>query len=182
MKHSARRDRPLRRAVRGRVGHALHMFCEVLENRMLLATMDWTNASGGSWGVASNWVNAANPSDNHVPTASDTAVILALGSRVSITHSAGTGAVQSVTANAPMTWNTATAPTGGDWDTPGNWVGGVVPTASNNVIIDLTSSGTVTHSTEASDSVLSLTTNGNTRCASEVARSRSATAVRLSVP
>ena len=59
-------------------------------------------------------------------------------------------------------WNTTTAPTGGDWDTPGNWVGGVVPTASNNVVINLTSSGTVTHSTGASDAVLSLTTNGNT--------------------
>ena len=59
-------------------------------------------------------------------------------------------------------WNTTTAPTGGDWDTPGNWVGGVVPTASNNVVINLTSSGTVTHSTGANDAVLSLTTNGNT--------------------
>ena len=59
-------------------------------------------------------------------------------------------------------WNTTTAPTGGDWDTPGNWVGGVVPTASSNVVINLTSSGTVTHSTGANDAVLSLTTNGNT--------------------
>ena len=59
-------------------------------------------------------------------------------------------------------WNTTTAPTGGDWDTPGNWVGGVVPTASNNVVINLTSSGTVTHSTGANDAALSLTTNGNT--------------------
>ncbi len=68
------------------------------------------------------------------------------------------------TINAPTTimWNTTTAPTGGDWDTPGNWVGGVVPTASNNVVINLTSSGTVTHSTGANDAALSLTTNGNT--------------------
>ncbi len=68
------------------------------------------------------------------------------------------------TINAPTTimWNTTTAPTGGDWDTPGNWVGGVVPTASNNVVINLASSGTITHSTDASDAVLSLTTNGNT--------------------
>jgi YD repeat-containing protein len=55
-----------------------------------------------------------------------------------------------------------TAPTGGDWDTASNWVGGVVPTASNNVIINLTGSGTVTHTTSANDAALSLTTNANT--------------------
>ena len=64
--------------------------------------------------------------------------------------------------NAPITWNTTAAPTGGDWDTPGNWVGGNVPGPSNAVVIDLTSSGTVTHSTNAADSVLSLTTNSST--------------------
>ena len=46
--------------------------------------------------------------------------------------------------------------------TQGNWVGGAIPTASNNVVINLTSSGTVTHSTGANDAALSLTTNGNT--------------------
>ena len=71
---------------------------------------------------------------------------------------------QSLTINASTTivWNTTTAPTGGDWDTPGNWVGGAVPTAASNVVIDLTNSGTVTHSTGANDAALSLTTNGNT--------------------
>ena len=64
--------------------------------------------------------------------------------------------------NATITWNTTAAPTGGDWDTPGNWVGGNVPGPSNAVVIDLTSSGTVTHSTNAADSVLSLTTNSST--------------------
>ena len=59
-------------------------------------------------------------------------------------------------------WNTTTAPTGGDWDTESNWVGGVIPNASNSVTINLTSSGTVTHSTGANDAALSLTTNGNT--------------------
>ena len=37
-----------------------------------------------------------------------------------------------------------------------------VPTAVSNVVIDLTSSGTVTHSTGANDAVKTLTTNGNT--------------------
>ena len=59
-------------------------------------------------------------------------------------------------------WNTTTAPKGGDWDTKGNWVGGVIPTASDSVTINLTSSGTVTHSTGATDAALSLATNGNT--------------------
>ena len=59
-------------------------------------------------------------------------------------------------------WNTTTAPTGGDWDTPANWVGGNVPGPSNAVVIDLTGSGTVTHSTSTADSVLSVTTNSVT--------------------
>ena len=42
---------------------------------------------------------------------------------------------------ATIMWNTTAAPTGGEWDTPGNWVGGVIPTASDNAVIDLTSSG-----------------------------------------
>ncbi len=79
-------------------------------------------------------------------------------------YATSTDTSHSLTIVAPLTitWNTATAPTGGDWDTPDNWVGGVVPTAFDNAIINLTSSGTVTHSTGANDAVLSLTTNGNT--------------------
>ena len=61
-----------------------------------------------------------------------------------------------------ITWNTSVAPSGGDWDTASNWVGGVVPTASSNAVINLTSSGTVTHSTSANDAVLSLMTNSST--------------------
>ncbi len=82
-----------------------------------------------------------------------------------VDYGTSTDTSQSLTVDAAgptITWNTTTAPTGGDWDTPGNWVGGVVPTASNNVVINLTSSGTVTHSTGANDAVLSLTTNANT--------------------
>lgn len=75
MKQNARRDRPLRRAVCRRGDRASELFSEALEDRWLLSTMDWTNTSGGSWNVAANWVNAANSSDHHVPTASDAAVI-----------------------------------------------------------------------------------------------------------
>ena len=55
-------------------------------------------------------------------------------------------------------WNTTVAPNGGDWDTAANWVGGVIPTASNDVVVDLTSSGTITHSKSINDTANSLTT------------------------
>ena len=73
-----------RRAARG----AARLFrpqTERMEDRTLLATMIWTNADGGDWDVATNWVDAANPGDQHVPTASDTAEINISGIRV--THS-----------------------------------------------------------------------------------------------
>ena len=59
-------------------------------------------------------------------------------------------------------WNTAVAPSGGDWDTASDWVGGVIPGAADNAVIDLTSSGTVTHATSANDAALNLTTNAST--------------------
>ena len=59
-----------------------------------------------------------------------------------------------------ITWDTTDHPNGGAWDTPGNWQGGVVPGTSDNAVIDLTGTGTVT--TGTSDSVLSLTTNSST--------------------
>ncbi len=46
------------------------------------------------------------------------------------------------------------------WDTPGNWVGGVLPTATDSAVINLTSAGTVT--TGPTDSVMSLMTNAST--------------------
>ncbi len=56
-------------------------------------------------------------------------------------------------------WDSTDYPTGGAWDTPTNWQGGVVPGSSDYAVIDLTS-GTVT--TGPSDSVLSLTINSST--------------------
>ena len=97
------RDLPMSRPRRTRkVGHSLRPSCEAMERRTLLATMDFTNSAGGSWDVATNWVNAANPDDHHVPIASDDAVIPALGSTVSVTHSAGTDAAQSVTSGTNL--------------------------------------------------------------------------------
>jgi hypothetical protein len=60
-----------------------------------------------------------------------------------------------------ITWNSTTAPNGGDWDTASDWIGGVLPGVADNAIINLTN-GTITHNTIATDSVLSITTNAGT--------------------
>ena len=59
-------------------------------------------------------------------------------------------------------WNTTVAPTGGNWDAGNNWVGGVAPGASDDAVIDLTSAGIVTLSSNQGDAVHSLTTNSTT--------------------
>ena len=59
MKQNARRDRPLRRAVPGQGDHALRISIRESAVRKLMSTMDWTNASGGSRDVATNWGKAA---------------------------------------------------------------------------------------------------------------------------
>ena len=70
-----------------------------LEDRTLLATMLWTNAAGGDWDVASNWVNAADPTDQHVPIASDDAQINLSG--ITVTHSSpASDSVNSLTISA----------------------------------------------------------------------------------
>ena len=61
-----------------------------------------------------------------------------------------------------VVWDSTKHPTGGSWDNASNWMGGAVPTASDDVVIDLTGAGTVTLDTSATDSVNSLTTNANT--------------------
>src|SRR5271157_602764 len=62
-----------------------------------------------------------------------------------------------------IAWNTTTAPTGGDWDTAANWVGGKVPGPSDTASISkLTSPGIVSLNSDAADSILSLTTDSTT--------------------
>jgi len=61
----------------------------LLEDRTLLASIIWDSSAGGDWDVASNWVNAANPNDHHVPTASDDATISQAG--ITVTHGADKG-------------------------------------------------------------------------------------------
>jgi hypothetical protein len=58
-----------------------------MEDRTLLATMNSINPAGGDWDTASNWGNAANSSDHHVPTSSDDATISFTG--ITVTHVSG---------------------------------------------------------------------------------------------
>jgi RHS repeat-associated protein len=58
---------------------------EILENRLMLSTVRWTNSAGGDWDTASNWVNAVDPNDHHVPTSADDAQINLSG--ITVAHS-----------------------------------------------------------------------------------------------
>ena len=75
---------------------------EALEERTLLATMLWDNPSGGDWDIATNWVNQANPLDNHVPRSSDDAQINTAG--ITVTHSTTSiDSVHSLSSSANLT-------------------------------------------------------------------------------
>src|SRR5271166_1401177 len=96
--HRSRRLR--RRAARQRIW-AFRPRWEAMEDRTLLATMNWINPAGGDWDTASNWVNTANSSDHHVPTSSDDAVINFTGATV--THASGTSdSIDSLTSQASI--------------------------------------------------------------------------------
>ena len=97
-----RRDRSKRpRSDRRKGNHLYWPQCLALERRTLLASMQWDVPVSGDWDVASNWVSSTDPSDHHVPTASDDAVINQAG--VTVTHSAGSDTVQSVTSSDNLT-------------------------------------------------------------------------------
>ncbi len=70
--------------------------------------------------------------------------------------------LESRTLLSTITWNSTDHPAGGDWDTASNWVGGILPGSSDDVIITLAATATVTHSQSLSDSVHSITTNALT--------------------
>lgn len=70
--------------------------------------------------------------------------------------------LESRTLLSTITWNSTDHPAGGDWDTASNWVGGILPGSSDDVIITLAATATVTHSQSLSDSVHSITTNAFT--------------------
>src|SRR5205085_2322936 len=56
------------------------------------------------------------------------------------------------TVPSTVTW---TNPSGGDWDTPGNWSGGAVPGAGDDVVISQPGAVTITHAQNAADAVRS---------------------------
>ena len=59
-----------------------------------------------------------------------------------------------------IAWNTTVTPTGGDWDTANNWVGGQVPGPADTAsITKLTSPGNVSLTSSAADSISALTTD-----------------------
>jgi hypothetical protein len=67
--------------------------------------------------------------------------------------------LESRTLLSTVSWDTTGHPTGGDWDTAANWVGGVLPGPSDDTVIALTATGTVTHAQGAADSVHGVTTS-----------------------
>ena len=84
------------------------------------------------------------------------------GSRRLFRFGPGSKVIEDRTLLSTITWNTTAHPNGGDWDTPGNWNGDAVPTSSDDAVIDLTSAGNVTLSSNLNDSVNSLSTNSDT--------------------
>jgi hypothetical protein len=65
-----------------------------MERRTLLATVTWTNLSGGNWAIKTNW------STGNLPGPGDDAVIPTLNSGASVTYSSGNSTVQSLTSSA----------------------------------------------------------------------------------
>jgi RHS repeat-associated protein len=76
---------------------------EPLEERVLLATVTWTNPAGGDWDTAGNW------STGTLPKSGDDVVIGTLNSGASVTHAqTTTSAVKSITADGPITLSQGT--------------------------------------------------------------------------
>ncbi len=61
-----------------------------------------------------------------------------------------------------ITWDSKDYPKGGSWDIGSNWIDGVVPTAGDDVVIDLTSTGSVSLGSSQADAANSVTTNSGT--------------------
>jgi len=137
-----------------------------MEQRQPLAAASSATCTEGSWGVPGMWANQANPSEcskrRPLIDKSTSRQRRSVDRRWAMSLRPLIESREDRFVRSTIMRNTTAAPTGGDWDKPGNWVGGVVPTASDNAVINLTGSGTITHSTDASDAALSLTTNGNT--------------------
>src|SRR5262249_33281135 len=101
---SKRSRRPGRRRNRTRFFSPIW---ERMEDRTMLSTMLWANATSGNWDVASNWVNQADTADHHVPTSSDDAEIDYTGITVSFSSGAY-DSVDNVTSQAALNLSSGT--------------------------------------------------------------------------
>lgn len=88
------RPKARRSAVRARL--------ELLEDRVQPSTVTWINPAGGDWDNPANWQDQST-GQNRVPGASDDAVIDLGANNFTVTHSAGTDAVNSLTDQAAFT-------------------------------------------------------------------------------
>jgi hypothetical protein len=118
-KSSNRRQGSETKARRGKRLHGgtfAKPWVEVLEDRVVLSQVFWTNPAGGDWSVASNW------STGQLPGAGDDVVINTPG--ITITHSGGTDSVNSITSQDPIVLS-----------------GGTLSVAGNSTLSSLTMTG-----------------------------------------
>src|SRR5256885_6499516 len=71
-------------------------FFEQLEARVLLSTVSWVNASGGSWSTKENWSGGVVPGQNDD-------VVIDLPGAITITHSTGIDTIRSLTSQELVT-------------------------------------------------------------------------------
>ena len=89
-----RSRRPQR--IRTPVRHRHRPRFEILEDRQLLATVNWISPTSGDWNVGSNW------STGQVPGTGDDVVINVSGASPTVTIDSGAQSVNSVTAADPL--------------------------------------------------------------------------------
>src|SRR5271157_2494529 len=73
---------------------------ELMEDRTLLSTVNWVGSNtGGNWDVATNWLDATTGL-NHVPTASDDAVVNLTAAGTVTLNGSATDTANSLTTNS----------------------------------------------------------------------------------
>jgi len=94
------RSKPVRRRPGPNTWWIFRPGCEPMEERTLLSTVNWVGSgTGGDWDVKTNWLDATTGT-NHVPTASDEAVINLTSAGFVTLNNGDTDSANSLTANA----------------------------------------------------------------------------------
>src|SRR5262245_64287847 len=83
---------------------------EVLEDRILLATVRWAVDADGFWDVAANWLD--DQGVHRLPGSDDDVFIDRPGGSFTITHRTGTSSVRSVTSAERLVVSSSTLTTG----------------------------------------------------------------------